>query len=378
MSRRANLSLIGVFVLGGAALLLSFVVLFGNLKLFKDTVRFVLYFDTSVSGLNEGAPVLFRGVRVGRVTDIRLEANPQSKEVNIPVFIEIDPERIEQIGITSTPQDLFTTLIQHGLRAKLGIQSYITGQCFIELDFEPESPIKLVQDQGAPLEIPTVRSRLQELSATVERLPIDDLMNKLLSAVEGIEKAVHSAKLQESIVSLNQTLQAVRDTAVTLQSRISPFLDQARSTLSSIQHAAHAAANTTRSIETEASAALIQARSTLSRTETGVDRVSRQVARAAGDARAAFAKLRDTLALDAGKPGQLADTVLATLSKMQQVLEQSRTTLKSVSDLTKPDSALGYELTRALQEVRSAARSLKALADTLERRPEALLRGKSR
>jgi paraquat-inducible protein B len=63
---------------------------------------------------------------------------------------------------------------------------------------------------------------------------------------------------------------------------------------------------------------------------------------------------------------------------MQQVLEQSRTTLKSVSDLTKPDSALGYELTRALQEVRSAARSLKALADTLERRPEALLRGKSR
>ena len=378
MSRRANTSLIGVFVLGGAALLLSFVVLFGNLTLFQDAVPFELYFDTSVSGLNEGAPVLFRGVKVGRVTDIRLEANPQSKDVKIPVTIEIDPRRIEQIGSSSSPGELFTSLIENGLRAKLGIQSYITGQCLIELDFEPDTPINLVQDEATPVEIPTTRSGFQELSATVERLPINDLMNKLISALEGIEKTVNSPKLHNSISSLNQTMKTVQETALALKSRIPSLMDGAENALSSFERAARTAENSTRNIESDARAALDRASSAISSTESGLDQAVRDVAQAAGEARAAFVQLRKTFSLEHGTAAELAQGMSATLNQVQEAMTQASTTLESLAGMGGSDSPIGYELTKTLREVSSAARSLKTLADTLERNPEAIFRGKSR
>ena len=371
MSAKANVSLIGVFVLGGAVLLLSFVVLFGNVKLFTNTVPFVLYFDTSVSGLNEGAPVLFRGVKVGRVSNVRLEANPESLAVNIPVTIEIDPARIEQIGYSSDPKELFALLIERGLRAKLAVQSLITGQCYIELDFHPKSPLDLFKTTSTPPEIPTVRSGLQELSATVERLPIEDVINKLLSALEGIEKTVHSPKLQESIASLNQTLQII-------QTRIGPTMDNLDNTLRSLQHAAHTAANSILGIENRAGATLSRTGSILSRTEADLDQVMQEIARAAQSAQAAFVQIQDTFSLEHGAAAELAGSLTATLNQMQQAMKQARATLESLAEVGGPDSAISYELTKTLRDVSSAARSLKTLTDTLERRPEAFFRGKSR
>ena len=76
MSKTANKTLIGAFAVGAAALLLLAVAVFGSGMLFKETARFVLFFDRSVSGLSVGSPVVFQGVPVGRVTDIRLVGWP--------------------------------------------------------------------------------------------------------------------------------------------------------------------------------------------------------------------------------------------------------------------------------------------------------------
>ena len=69
MSKSANKTLIGAFVVGATALLLLAIAVFGSGKLFQTTSRYVLFFDGSISGLSVGSPVLFRGVPVGRVVE---------------------------------------------------------------------------------------------------------------------------------------------------------------------------------------------------------------------------------------------------------------------------------------------------------------------
>ena len=72
MSRKVNKTAIGVFVVGALILLMVAIVVFGSGNLFKQTNKFVLYFDGSVKGLSIGAPVVFRGVSIGTVKDISL------------------------------------------------------------------------------------------------------------------------------------------------------------------------------------------------------------------------------------------------------------------------------------------------------------------
>ena len=64
-SRKANPAVIGAFVLGAIALSVAAALLFGSGQFFKDTSRWVIYFDSSVTGLDVGAPVIFSGVQVG-------------------------------------------------------------------------------------------------------------------------------------------------------------------------------------------------------------------------------------------------------------------------------------------------------------------------
>ena len=93
MSKQANKTVIGGFVVGAVALAVVGIIIFGSGRFFSKIRRDVLYFEGSVKGLNIGAPVVFRGVKIGTVTDIRLIYNPKSVSVQIPVFIETDPDK---------------------------------------------------------------------------------------------------------------------------------------------------------------------------------------------------------------------------------------------------------------------------------------------
>ena len=92
MSKPANKTLIGAFVVGATALLLLAIAVFGSGKLFQTTSRYVLFFDGSISGLSVGSPVLFRGVPVGRVVEIRLTGNLDTKGAS-PSPTATSPER---------------------------------------------------------------------------------------------------------------------------------------------------------------------------------------------------------------------------------------------------------------------------------------------
>jgi paraquat-inducible protein B len=161
MSKPASKALIGGFVVGAIGLVIAGVLIFGSAKFLQETFKFVMYFEGSVKNLNVGSPVVFRGVKIGTVTDILLRYDPEDMSIKIPVIIEIEPDRVEVIGgipREPDPELTISELVERGLRAMLQMQSFVTGQLMVELDFHPDKPIKLVGgDTGYP-EIPTIPS----------------------------------------------------------------------------------------------------------------------------------------------------------------------------------------------------------------------------
>src|SRR5215475_8467151 len=89
MGSKINPTTIGAFVVSAIVLAVGGVLLFGGGKFFQEKLPYVLFFDSSVEGLNVGAPVIFRGVQVGQVTAIAAIADPQTFDIRIKVTIEL-------------------------------------------------------------------------------------------------------------------------------------------------------------------------------------------------------------------------------------------------------------------------------------------------
>ena len=139
MSVKASKALIGAFVLAALALAIAGVALFGTGKLFVPQKKYVMYFDGSVKGLSVGAPVVFRGVRIGSVTDISLQEDIEEMTVRIPVVAQINLNKFRMTGEGGEGSDNLRDLIDRGLRAQLQYQSIVTGQRMVGFDFYPKS-----------------------------------------------------------------------------------------------------------------------------------------------------------------------------------------------------------------------------------------------
>jgi hypothetical protein len=143
MSKQANKTVIGIFVVGAIALVVVAIVVLGSGKFFRQTLKAVCYFEGSVGGLNIGAPVVFRGVKIGSVTNVILRFDRKDLIFTIPVFIEIDPSKMVATGPEpKNPGENLKLLVDRGLRASLEMQSIVTGQMQVGLDFQPDKPAK--------------------------------------------------------------------------------------------------------------------------------------------------------------------------------------------------------------------------------------------
>ena len=123
MTSQTYRTTVGAFVLGGITLFALGIIMLGGGRLFSNDVEYVLYFDGSVSGLSIGAPVVFRGVPMGSVTQISLVANPRDSNVTIPVLIRIDEKSFVRssggTGISeSFQQEIIRRMVQRGRRAR--------------------------------------------------------------------------------------------------------------------------------------------------------------------------------------------------------------------------------------------------------------------
>ena len=207
MIRKANKTVIGAFVVGAVVLLLTAVVLFGSGAIFRQSDKYVLFFNGSVKGLSVGAPVIFRGVKIGNVVSINLIYDEQSQQVLIPVVVDIELSRV--IGIPEKPgYPDYEAIIRRGLRAKLDIKSFITGQLMIALDFYPDKPAKYYGIRKNYPEIPALPIS-PDIFEVMDDIPIKEITLNLGQAVEGINRLVNS----EGIYELGKTLKEVTHSA---------------------------------------------------------------------------------------------------------------------------------------------------------------------
>ena len=233
MSKQASPALIGSFVLGGAALLVLFVLIIAGDSFFKEERQYVIYFQGTIFGLNVGSNVMFRGVRIGYVSDIDVLADFEGMEFTVPVTINIRPDSIRAISsdksIRVQADEDVERLVEQGLRASLASESMITGQLYIELDFFPDTEIVYRGIDDDMPEIPSIPSGIQEVIAEAQRfiadiqqnLDIPKVMGDITSAIEGLEAIINNPNTQNMTGEINQTLAAVRSTLDTVDTVVS-------------------------------------------------------------------------------------------------------------------------------------------------------------
>jgi paraquat-inducible protein B len=339
MAVKTNPKLIGAFVLGAIALLIVGILAIGGGKFFQRTIPVVMFFPRSVAGLNIGAPVTFRGVRLGEVTNVFIGFDPKTRDVLIPVLAEIYPQRVVDLaGPSAVPSgrdlEVLRDYIENrGLRAQLTVSSLVTGQLVVNLDFFPFAAVgrndQMPNVYPDRIEIPTIPSTLEEVQATltdlyrkISKLPLEEMIADARSVLQGTNRLVNDPRIEVALSNVSDAAAAINGVATSLEQRAGPLI---------------------------------------SRAETAVT-----------TANTAFGAIRDR-----------AEQTRPLIQGSTQAVEDMRKALTSVQQLTKtangvidPSSPMNFELLAALREVTAAARSLRTLANMIERNPNAVIFGR--
>lgn len=323
---KANPTAIGAFVLGAFALVAVAIISLGGAALFTPKQRAVVFFEGNVNGLVVGAPVNFRGVRVGSVDRIALQFDASSLNARIPVYLTLLPHQVQVMGngadsVSDIPFDAF---IQKGLRAKLNMESFVTGQLGVDLDFRPQTPMILVGSPNPSIpEIPTVKSDFDVLRDQLSQIPFRQMVDDVKELVAALSALTHNADGTLGIVAaeLQSTAGSARRT-----------LDQATQTLATMN-------GTLAALRLTAD----QANATLSAAAPQIDR-------------------------------SLASAEAA-LVRAERSLASAEQTLANAAELTAPGAPLRAELEQTLRDLSASAESLRSFAETVERNPNALVFG---
>ena len=216
-------------------------------RTYTQKYYYILHFRGSIRGLTVGAPVEFRGIKIGQVVDIKVEFDQETLTPQITVLIETEPERWKTIGGTEIDHKTeIDTLVARGLRAQLKTGSMLTGQLFVDIDIHPDAPEAQVKHGQKYPELPTIPAPLQIITARVndllsklENLPIEKIGKDLGDTLANVKRLSESKELLEAVQALNGTLRETRQLVKKLDSKVAPSisstLDQAQKTLVSVE-----------------------------------------------------------------------------------------------------------------------------------------------
>ena len=340
MSKQANPTLVGGFVIAAALIALAATAFFGSGNFFTTRVPFALYFENSVNGLSVGAPVKYKGVEVGRVRDILLNLD-QIDSDRIPVIIELEPDRILQKGGAINLEDPGTAklLIDQGLRAQLQAQSLVTGLLYVALDVFPESKARFVAPPWTEYqEIPTLatafeqaRTAAGEIINELRNIRFAELIDSAIQTVDGVRSLVGSPALQTSIDAIPPILTKLQELAES---------QEVREAVESLPRSIH-----------------------------NIERVTEDANGLVMNLNQSVTTMTDDLKLTTASARQRVVDLEGTLASVTNLA----TTLQA---LVAPESPFSHQLTSTLDEISGAARGVRELADYLERNPAALVRGR--
>ena len=318
---KANPAIIGAFVVSAIAILVGAVLVLGSGRLFRHTHTYVLFFKTDVEGLRIGASVKFKGVRVGIVKQIVLalpNALEPASEVGeygqlvIPVLIELDADRITSLGARKVDLDNAQTM---PALIKVGLRAQLGL----------ESLVTGVRYIALDIRPHTPVQMILPPGAHYQEIPT------IPATLETVQEQARRVLAKLQTVDVAAAVTSLVDTARSIQQRVnSPELE----------------------------AALSEARPAL-----------RDIA----DAATSLKLLADGLHRETGP---LVRDLHSASEKTDHAVDEANLAFGSIQNNLEPGSPLTYKLNTTLDDLSSAARAVRQLADYLEQNPSAVLRGR--
>jgi paraquat-inducible protein B len=309
---------VGTFVVVGVAMIVGLALFFGSGKLSRETITLVSFFDGDVSGLRVGAPVTFRGVEVGTVSEVlmTLPEDPRTgtTDVRIAVVFQVDLQRVRSVSPSQT-RDLseeaqFNEIVEAGLRVRIKTTNFLSGMKSLSLDLRPDVPDTRLQDADLQYwEVPTIPStftalegKLEEMANKLAALPLDSMALNINGLVTDLRIAITSPEVPTLLDQANRTLESFEDTSE---------------------------------------------------------------------------KLSSLLANLEGEVGPVVEGMDDTFAELRRVLQSVETTLAQVRADMGPDSPLSYRTLQLLEETSMMVQSIREFVEYLNANPSALIKGRS-
>ena len=331
MKTKVSPAAVGIFVIGALALGLIGLLSFGSLSLFSKPHRFMVYFDESIHGLDLGSPVKLRGVRVGRVVDLAVNYDDAANKSVVAVTCELTRNVItDEKGVTQKiagPADI-QTMVDHGLRAQLGVLGLATGLLFVELDFEDHDHAPAPKPDPAQkyVVIPAMASAISQYQASI---------SEILSDLRKVDFAGISRDTKNLLAAANRKLgeadvKGLSDKVGAAAEAVTTFINspEAKQTFLNLN--------------------------------------------------AALTDLRVVLARIDGNVGPISAELKQTLADAQAALKSLDATATTTQRFIAAQGSVGDEATSALRQLADAAAALERLSDAITRNPSSLIVGKKR
>jgi len=370
MGKRVSPTLIGAFVLGGVVLVVTSVLILGGREWFKRPLTCVMGFDGSVAGLTVEAPVSFRGVPVGKVA--RIELRPGTPV--IVVVAHIDPSQVRGMPARLTPAGtgrIIQEQVQQGLRAQLQIQSLVTGQLYVGLDYHPDTPATRLGLDAESCEIPTVpttiaelQERLKTILANAADIPLKDVVAAASRTLGAVENLATDPELRRLLTNLTGAAQDARGLITRLDAQVDP-------TVTSLRRATAQAERTIDEVGRDV-------RRLVQNVDSRIEPLATELEATMDSTRA--------LVEDARRPVHELDARMApSLTAFQEAAEATRDAMREirsagvqVNGLLDGQSPAAYQVADVLDQLGRTARVLRALGEDLQRQPNLLLFGHGR
>jgi paraquat-inducible protein B len=313
---KVNSTAIGAFVLGAIVLVVVAGMFFSEGRLFSSRDRYVVFFDSSIQGLQLGAPVMLKGVTIGEVVAISAYVDPTRLSIINAAYIDVDARHL--VG-TDELEVSVEDMVEAGMRAQLRSLSLLTGLLYIEVDFRPDTEIVYRGLDPRYAEIPTIPSTLEALAGSLEDIDLRTIALNIEEIAAALSTVVNNDEFQALSEHLNDAADAIGSLAATVDAAVA-------------------------TLAPEVEATLVEYRQLAGTLNTAVPSTSSDLKQAIGE-----------------------------IQTMVQALDRA---VQDISHSLSDDSAITHEVTRAAIEVRRAATAVKVLADTIEQQPESIIRGK--
>lgn len=423
MKQKKNAFYLGIFVLGALLVLVILLLSVGGQNIFTKKVNYILYFDKSVKGLSVGAPVMFRGVRVGQVEAIQFAKQLKKRRgVSWPieVTIALDPASLD-VGksndynsssfVDSTARKallLFhgqrlvkewmeTMVADNSLCAWLQTLSLLTGQLYIELDFDYEyPPTKNEIKQLKEGVIPSRMSTIERISQTLKQKERMDAFNIAITQLSDFVSSGRARETLDNLFTISENAKEITGDAnklissftqnsaktgfsvLTVLSQAGQTLMNANRFLTTLNQETPELLTSAKNTVTTAQGTLAKANDTIANANNRITELSTKVDTVIASVNQLCEKLNADADLEKGPGAKVLQDLHELTKQMQKTFAELETTIVEVQNSLQPNSQERMAIQNFMEQINRAAASIRTMADTIQQNPESLLWGKGK